>query len=65
MENVITVDFGKKENAFDYEAYRRRAEKRLTASLRRKAIVAAAESLSALLIGVCGVVCTLVAVSMF
>ena len=65
MNQIICVDFKNNTAGFDYEAYRQRAERRLSAARRRAAIVAAAESLSAILIGICCVICTAVAIGMF
>ena len=64
MTNVIKVDFQKCENTFDYAAYNERARGRYLAAKRRKAVVAAAESISAILIGVCCVVCSVVFLTM-
>lgn len=64
MGKVIEVSFGKPESGFDYEGYRERAQGRYLAAKRRKALVAAAESISALLIGVCTVVCSIVFLTM-
>ena len=52
------------ENAVDYAAYARRAEKRLRASQMRRMMVAAAETVSTALIGVCFTVCTVLVFTM-
>ena len=64
MGKVIQVEFQQKKGGFDYEAYRERAQGRYLAAKRRKAVVAAAEAISTLLIGVCTVVCSVVFLTM-
>lgn len=52
------------ESGFDYAAYARRAETRLRGSEMRKMLVAAAETVSTALIGVCFTVCTVLVFTM-
>lgn len=63
--NVIELRQCRTEHqGFDYAAYARRAEKRLRCSQLRNMMVAAAETVSTALIGVCFTVCTVLVFTM-
>lgn len=65
QSNVIQLNaYRPEERSFDYAAYARRAEKRLRASQMRRMMVAAAETVSTALIGVCLTVCTVLVFTM-
>ena len=65
MNNLIEVHFAKNTGKFDYEAYRQRMQGRYVAEKRRKDILAAAECISTVLLGMACLGCIVIVASVF